>query len=509
RVAASVEAPHNTQGPVAASSVEAPSPSTSTATAPNSWLAGEQVWQVVQRKETPSDMRKKNKRTEERKKRWDQQNAGRKQPPAARQGDAKKPLSTPIAAVGARQPNRQGDNQGERGPNTEQAALTSGPAEVKTNAHRKPRRRRGGRGQGNALPATQQGDVKVPKRPRPNETQSPQVQVKKQKASTSVVSARGAATYADKVVLNDLFVAVMAEPFTDLSPTHVEAITSTLESCIIGLADAPSGSNNIPYVPAFHGKPFHSEGVLKMHCEDSKAVEWLKETVATLESPIPGTILVVRRQKDIPKRVKSAVLLPACNEEIGTIQRVLICQNRGYQVSRWSLYSTERQEGNTPGTFLVLGIPADEIPNIMARGRRLCYKLGNAYIRFFGNKGRLQEMPPDQVETAPTSGTSSDPSAAKQKVRAGKDLVMAASVSTANQPIFAERQSAVGEPMVTQHSSAERQRQDGMSVCSLTTTDGDASYGDLEEAVAHLADQDIPLGTDEEVSSPLRSSSPH
>ncbi|XP_037292209.1 uncharacterized protein LOC119188592 [Manduca sexta] len=64
RVAASVEAPHNTQGPVAASSVEAPSPSTSTATAPNSWLAGEQVWQVVQRKKTPSDMRKKNKRTE-------------------------------------------------------------------------------------------------------------------------------------------------------------------------------------------------------------------------------------------------------------------------------------------------------------------------------------------------------------------------------------------------------------------------------------------------------------
>lgn len=82
-------------------------------------------------------------------------------------------------------------------------------------------------------------------------------------------------------------------------------------------------------------------------------------------------------------------------------------------------------------------------------------------------------------------------------------------MSVASRPSSAAMQSVVGQQMITQHSSAEMQRQDGMPACSLTTTPMDTGNGDLEEDVAQLTDLDIPLETDEEVSSPLRSSSPH
>jgi hypothetical protein len=190
------------------------------------------------------------------------------------------------------------------------------------------------------------------------------------------------------------------------------------------------------------------------------------------------------------------------------IQNILTGQNKWYQVSKWSLYNIERQEGDLPGTFLVLGIPADQIPGILARGRRLCYKLGNAYIRFFGSTGRLQDTPPDPAEAAPATLVTGGSSAEKQSEPAGSD--QGAPSSKASMPNSAARQSQACEPMVTQDSSAERQRQDGISVRPLTTPTVETDFGDLVEDVARLMDQDEPLEMDEEeLSSPIHSSSPH
>lgn len=459
---------------------------------------GEQEWKVFKHKRTPSDVRKKDKRTAKRASQRAQTGEGRRQPPAARQEVAEGSATTPVAPVRAKQTNRPGESQGESKQRAEKATHT-GPA------HKRKRGKRGKKGR----PAPGDRD-KPPKRSRPDDTQTPPTkEAKRIKASTSVSTVKDAVTYADSVVLNDLFVAVMAEPFTDLTPDQVEGIKGTLETSIVDIASTPSASNVVPYWPSFRGKPFHSEGVLKLQCEDKQDVEWLKDTIATFVSPIPGTILVVKRQKDIPRRVKSAVLLPNCKDDIKTIQTVLTGQNKWYQVSRWSLYNAEHHEGDTPGTFLVLGIPVDQVPGILARGRRLCYKLGNAYIRFFGSTGKLQDLPPDPAETATTPAIPGAPSAEKQSESAGPDQGVGASMSVARRPSSAAMQSMAVEPMITQHSSAEMQRQDGTSACPLTTFPMETGDGDLEEDVAQLTDQDSPLETDEEVSSPLRSSSPH
>lgn len=499
--------PNNTQQ--VAASKEAPTPSTTTANRPGPSGSGHQQWQVVENKKRNANQRKKEKRAAKRAANAAQTSSASRQPPATRQEGAKGSAPVPAAGVGAKPKNRPGSSRGGFKQRAEKAAQASQSAEGNPNAL-KGWRKRGSRGQrGKPGPGHQGNQGKVPKRPRPNDTQSPSnPHAKRPKPSTSLVGS--AATYADAVVLNDLFVAVMPEPFTDLTPEQVEEIKGMLVTSIDRLTDALMAKEHVPYFPSFLGKPFHSEGVLKLQCENEKAVEWLKTTVATYKSPIPESVLVVKRQKDIPKRVKSAVLLPDCSDDAKRIRCTMWAQNSWYDIDRWSLYHIERQEGNPPSTFLVLGIPADQIPVILARNRKLCYKLGNAYIRFFGSSGRLQDLPPDPAETATAPTDTNAPSAPQQSVSASRDLGAGASVSQVSRPNPVEGQDLTGEPKVPQHSSAERRRQDGeTSACTLTSPLVEVDSDDLEEDVAQLMDLDIRSGTDEEVSSPIRSSSPH
>lgn len=215
-----------------------------------------------------------------------------------------------------------------------------------------------------------------------------------------------------KVIRAATLFTVMTNPFTELTLEQAEYIKGALENCIMRLADAQTEDT---YWPTFLGTPGYSEGVLKLRCEGMKDVEWLQNTVATITSPIPGTRLVVKRQRDIPRRLKSAVLLPHCSDDTETIHNLLITQNEWYKISKWALYKAERTE-EPPGTLLEIGIPFDEIPTVMERERRLLYKEEVGYIRFFGKMGELQDMPPPFMLRLLGIGTSDGLSRAGRRV---------------------------------------------------------------------------------------------
>ncbi|XP_063382719.1 uncharacterized protein LOC134669114 [Cydia fagiglandana] len=190
--------------------------------------------------------------------------------------------------------------------------------------------------------------------------------------------------------------AVMTNPFTALTVEQAEHIKNALESCILKLAERVQTEDT--YWPSFSGPPGYSEGVLKLRCEGMKDVEWVQNALATINSPIPGTKLVIKRQRDIPRRLKSAVLIPSCTDDTETIHNFLISQNEWYKISKWALYKVERTE-EPPGTFLDIGIPFDEIATVMARERRLLYKESVGYIRFYGKGATLKDMPPPALYT--------------------------------------------------------------------------------------------------------------
>ncbi|XP_039761270.1 uncharacterized protein LOC120634606 [Pararge aegeria] len=140
-----------------------------------------------------------------------------------------------------------------------------------------------------------------------------------------------------------------------------------------------------------------------MWCHDDRALSWLKELVPKLTSPKVGTGLTVIQQSDIPVRVRSGLFVPDFDAEIGHLYEVLSLQNPWYNVSLWTLYSYQKTTSSPPGVFLILGIPKEELPNILARGRKVAYSTGSIYIRFFTDEG-LSDVPPEQEATSATPG---------------------------------------------------------------------------------------------------------
>ncbi|KAI5643460.1 hypothetical protein NE865_04444 [Phthorimaea operculella] len=197
--------------------------------------------------------------------------------------------------------------------------------------------------------------------------------------------------------------------FHELKEEHAVLVQDAVEKALDEAIFAPSTSSAIEdRAPSFRGRAFLGEGVLKLRCEDDFSLGWLRSTIEGLHSPIAGTRLVVRRQSEVPRRVRAGMFLPQFTDKSVDDLRVrLRRQNTWYNIDSWSLYRAEKQE-NKDGVFITLGIPQSEIPAIMKRDRRVCYKLGSAYILFQDKVSDSsptgeQEKPCPEDKTGPES----------------------------------------------------------------------------------------------------------
>ena len=103
--------------------------------------------------------------------------------------------------------------------------------------------------------------------------------------------------------------------------------------------------------------------------------------MAVFNPPSEGCTLEVVSQTEIPSRVKCGLFVPGYDSDLRSLHRLLALQNKSwYNLATWSLYKATRTEGPKPGVFLLLGIPKEEIPKIMARGRRVAYSYGSIYV---------------------------------------------------------------------------------------------------------------------------------
>ncbi|CAK1587094.1 unnamed protein product [Parnassius mnemosyne] len=153
--------------------------------------------------------------------------------------------------------------------------------------------------------------------------------------------------------------------------------------------------------PVFRGKPVYTEGVLKLWCDDQKALDWLKGNIATLDLK-SSTLLTIKKQSEIPQRVKCGILIPDAQgawKDSRDIGRVLAYQNRWVNIRDWLLLKADKQ---TDGWFLVVSVPEDHIPTLMKAGRRLACVCGAVYVKFQGRGGKFFDTPPSkEVENNP------------------------------------------------------------------------------------------------------------
>ncbi|CAH2208265.1 jg17343, partial [Pararge aegeria aegeria] len=227
------------------------------------------------------------------------------------------------------------------------------------------------------------------KRDRLVDTISPRGEHKRQRTDRQT-NTRGTDAHATQPHLS---VAITLSTRSDMTQIEASSVQSQVQKQIFATCSTKPEPGTSPYAPAFVGKALLNEGVLKLWCHDEQALSWLQEVVPRLKSPREGTGLMLIKQADKPIRVKSALYVPDFDEGIANLQQVLSLQNPWYKVSSWTLYTFKRTTSTPPGLFLVLGIPTEQLDELLSRGRRVAYSTGSIYIRFFDGEG-LSDVPP-------------------------------------------------------------------------------------------------------------------
>lgn len=259
----------------------------------------------------------------------------------------------------------------------------------------------------------------VEKRNKPDDPITPQSGVKRRRQ----VDTTGSIKYSDALRLNDHCVAIMMEPYHDMSKEQAEAIEEQLQEVMDNEIFSPSTSAEPVVAPHFKGRAFHSEGTLKMWCGDDYALQWLKRSIGKVASPRKGTRLVVKKQSEIPRRVKVGLLVPQVgpNDTLDRIRMRITCQNTRYRVSNWALYSAVAMEEKS-SLYLLLGIPEDDAQKLRENERRVHYKFGNLYAQFHESRSTAQPNleVSEKVSTDPGSAVNklgeSQPGSSKEPV---------------------------------------------------------------------------------------------
>lgn len=229
--------------------------------------------------------------------------------------------------------------------------------------------------------------IRGPPNARTSQEQSvlPKKAKRKRKSKTDTIPRRPPAEVVGSAS-SHLLVAIAAVPPTNFTTDQASQLEAAIEEKIIEAALATSLNNEAKLAPSFRGKPISSEGVLKMWCENDNSLNWLKHTVASLQSPIPGTKLTVIRQSDITRKTRASLWLPkSAGLDLNAIHRLLTAQNPWYDVQLWSLYSAAMQE---KGIYLNLGIPESQVAKIQERGRRVAFITGSVYVKFSSADGK-------------------------------------------------------------------------------------------------------------------------
>lgn len=176
--------------------------------------------------------------------------------------------------------------------------------------------------------------------------------------------------------------------------SYQETLFIQEELSAIILESASNASEDSPdiLVPRFNGKPVHTKGVLKLWCEDTITLIWLKNSITLL--PVPD--LVVKRQCDKFIRIqfiKAGIFIPRIYYEKYIIIRILKFMNPWAAVETWSITGVKKH-----GDYVLfkVGIPFEIIGQILDRDCVIRCMIGTLRVRFFKGK-KLVEIPHDLI----------------------------------------------------------------------------------------------------------------
>ncbi|RVE44760.1 hypothetical protein evm_010559 [Chilo suppressalis] len=234
------------------------------------------------------------------------------------------------------------------------------------------------------------------KRARLDETVSPRGESKRPKTTATETAPK---SYAAAAASSALIRCAVTSKTGFISRPTAEQIEEKLEEAFLQAAMSTERPACMREGLAFSGKPLYADGCLRFTCTNTATFGWFQQVVRDLHDSDLGE-LVVLRDDEIPKRVRCGFVLPKLwKHDQALLGKCLQIGNPDLTPERWLLNGIQQQP-TIGATFVVVSIPEDIVPAILARGRRLSFMFGSVYLKFRDAKGKY-------VDTLPTS----DPSA--------------------------------------------------------------------------------------------------
>lgn len=190
----------------------------------------------------------------------------------------------------------------------------------------------------------------------------------------------------------DLNVEITTANRRKLSFRQILFIKEVLSNMILEHTNNDSEYSPDILVPRFNGKPVHTRGVLKLWCEDTCTLIWLKNSITLL--PIPD--LVIKRQCDKFVRIqfiKAGIFIPRMYYEKDEIIQVLKFMNPWAAVETWFITGAKNC-----GDYILftVGIPFEFIGKILDLDCVMRFVMGTLRVRFFKGK-KLVAVPHDLI----------------------------------------------------------------------------------------------------------------
>ncbi|XP_026323137.1 uncharacterized protein LOC113232584 [Hyposmocoma kahamanoa] len=197
------------------------------------------------------------------------------------------------------------------------------------------------------------------KRARLDETLSPRGELKRQKVERPAQSRTYAEATAPELlaVITSVKIGYRRSPDSDIIQEALcERLSQGAEEC-----------SEEDVSPQFRGKPFYSDGSLKLWCQDKAIFQWLEDAISTIRLPT-GEPMSLKDGVEAPRRV-CGLLIPGQWEEARRIGHMLTWQNKWAEVHRWFVHRLQQRQGNNfvvrPEFLKLLTDAATALPDVV------------------------------------------------------------------------------------------------------------------------------------------------
>lgn len=158
----------------------------------------------------------------------------------------------------------------------------------------------------------------------------------------------------------------------------------------------------------------HSQGILRIHCENDGSLTWLRTCITSLPPLWEGSMLELIPEGQLPRLTKVTLWIPDKTEDTDVVLGRLKRQNPWAKVCDWVVFHTADRE-EPKGKILVFGVREQTKNKLIERQGRVNYLFTSLKVKIHGSAAEVRRevespapMETGQIQTPEVAPESSE-----------------------------------------------------------------------------------------------------